>query len=88
MTILQAYAMAQGANSTAALDRTQLIRKSYAADHVIPLKKILAAKAPDIDLQPNDIIVIPRSGAKIAGRRTLEAIVQTASGMAIYSAIP
>lgn len=88
MTILQAYAMAQGANSTAALDRAELIRKAASDAQVISLKKILTAKAPDMSLQPDDILFIPQSGAKVAGRRTLEAIVQTASGLAIYSRVP
>ena len=88
ITILQAYAMAQGANSTAALDRAQLIRKSGSGDQVISLKKILAAKAPDMNLQPDDIVFVPTSGAKVAGRRTLDAIVQTATGMAVYARIP
>ncbi len=92
MTILQAYAMAQGANSTAALDRAQLIRKvgpeSHPQETLISLKKILSAKSPDINLQPDDIVFVPTSGAKVAGRRTLDAIVQTATGMAIYSRVP
>ena len=88
MTILQAYAMAQGANSTAALDRAQLIRKSGPEPQVISLKRILAAKSPDLSLQPDDIVFVPTSGAKVAGRRTLDAIVQTATGMAIYSRVP
>ena len=88
MTILQAYAMAQGANPTAALDRAQLIRKSGPEPQVISLKRILAAKSPDLSLQPDDIVFVPTSGAKVAGRRTLDAIVQTATGMAIYSRVP
>jgi polysaccharide export outer membrane protein len=92
MTILQAYAMAQGAGPSAALDRTQLIRKTGPESHpqetLISLKNILSAKSPDFNLQPDDILFVPTSAAKVAGRRTLEAIVQTASGMAVYSRIP
>jgi polysaccharide export outer membrane protein len=92
MTILQAYAMAQGAGPTAALDRAKLIRKAGLESHpqetLISLKNILSAKSPDFNLQPDDIVFVPTSGAKAAGRRTLEAIVQTATGMAIYARIP
>ena len=92
MTILQAYAMAQGAGPNAALDRAQLIHKAEAErppqETPISLKNILAAKSPDINLQPDDIVFVPTSGAKAVGRRTLEAIVQTATGMAIYSRVP
>jgi polysaccharide export outer membrane protein len=92
MTILQAFAMAQGPNSTAALDRAKLIRKARSENQpqetLISLKKILSAKSPDINLQPDDILFVPSSGTKAVGRRTLEAIVQTATGMAIYSRVP
>jgi polysaccharide export outer membrane protein len=87
MTILQAVAMAQGANPTAALDRAKLIRNSgqgQPEEIPISLKKILSAKAPDMNLQPNDIVFVPNSATKSAGRRTLSAIVETATGMAIY----
>ena len=88
MTILQAVAMAQGANPTAALDRAKLIRNSGQGSQPeeipISLKKILSAKAPDMNLQPNDIVFVPKSAAKSAGRRTLSAIVETATGMAVY----
>ncbi len=91
MTILQAVAMAQGANPTAALDRAKLIRNSAQGGEPqeipISLKKILAAKAPDMDLQPNDIVFVPNSAAKSAGRRTLSAIVETATGMAVYGSM-
>ena len=88
MTILQAYAMAQGAGPYAALDRAQLIHRAgserLAQETQISLKNILAAKSPDINLQPDDILFVPTSTGKKVTARTLEAIVQTASGMAIY----
>jgi polysaccharide export outer membrane protein len=54
----------------------------------ISLKNILAAKSPDINLQPDDILFVPTSTGKKVATRTLEAIVQTASGMAIYARLP
>lgn len=92
MTVLQAVAMAQGANPTASLDGARLIRNSGQGSKPeeisIPLKKILSAKMADINLQPNDIVFVPSSAAKSAGRRTLDAIVQTATGMAVYGKVP
>jgi polysaccharide biosynthesis/export protein len=86
MTALQAIAMAEGTNPTAALNHSKLIRKTPQGrkEISVPLKKILAAKAPDWDLQPDDILFVPNSAAKSAGRRGLEAILQTATGVAIY----
>ena len=92
MTIMQAVAMAQGANPTASLNNSKLIRKTGADSQPqeipISLKKILSAKIPDVNLQANDIVFVPSSVAKTTGRRTVEAIVQTVSGMAIYGRIP
>lgn len=86
MSVLQAIAMAQGTNVTAKLDKTMLIRKSTTGPEQtpIPLKNILAAKAPDIPLQADDVVFVPRSAGKAAARRTLDAIVQAATGAAIY----
>lgn len=88
MTVLQAVAMAQGVNPTAALDKARLIRNTgngtQPQEVPIALRKIMSAKAPDVNLQPNDIVFIPNSAAKSAGRKTLSAIVDTAAGMAIY----
>jgi polysaccharide export outer membrane protein len=87
MTVLQAVAMAQGTNPTAALDKVELIRNSGQGGKPeatpIPLKKILSAQAPDVNLQPNDIVFVPNSRAKSAGKRTLDAIVQVATGAAL-----
>lgn len=86
LTVLQAIAMAQGTNSTASLDKTKVIRVDGAKrqEIAIPLKKILAAKSPDVPLNSGDIIFVPSSAAKSAGRRGLEAALQTATGIAIY----
>ena len=86
ITALQAVAMAEGTNSTAALDGAKLIRKT--SDGVqeipLPLKKILANKAPDRPLQPDDILFVPTSAANVVSRRGLEAIIQAATGAALY----
>jgi len=86
MTVLQAIAMAEGTNPTAALNAARLIRKTPTGPQEMPLelKKILAAKSPDIHLQAEDIIFVPNNAAKTAGKRGLEAIIQAATGLAIY----
>lgn len=86
LTVLQAIAMAQGTNPTAALQRVKLVRttKEGREETPIDLRRVLEAKAPDLKLQADDIIFVPTSTAKSATRRGLEAIVQTATGVAIY----
>jgi polysaccharide export outer membrane protein len=86
MTVLQAIALAEGTNPDAALNKAKLIRKTPNGpqETPLPLKDMLTAKSPDIHLQAEDIIFVPNSAAKSAGRRSLEAIIQTATGVAIY----
>jgi len=86
LTVLQVIALAQGANSTAALDRAKLIRKTESGMTEVPvsIKKIMESKAPDMRLQADDILFVPSSAAKSGAKRGLEAILQTATGVAIY----
>jgi polysaccharide export outer membrane protein len=86
LTVLQALAMAQGANPTAKLNSARLIRRTGDQREEVPidLKKILSSKAPDVSLQGDDILFVPNSAAKSAMHRGLEAIVQAATGVAIY----
>jgi polysaccharide export outer membrane protein len=90
MTVLQAIAVAEGTNPTAALNSAKLIRKTPNGprETPLPLKDMLSSKAPDVRLQAEDIMFVPNSAAKTATRRTLEAIIQTATGLAIYGARP
>lgn len=86
LTVLQALAMAQGANPTAALNSSKLVRRTPDGpkEIPIPLRKVLSAKAEDITLQPEDILFVPTSAAKSAVRRGLEAILQAATGVTVY----
>jgi polysaccharide biosynthesis/export protein len=87
LTVLQAIALAQGTNPTAALDRSKLIRRSADGPKQmdLPLKKMLTLKTPDIAVQAEDIIFVPTSTAKAFSKRGLEAVVQAATGIAMYS---
>jgi polysaccharide export outer membrane protein len=87
LTVLQAIAMAHGTNPTASLKSAKLIRKASSTPEEvpIPLDTILAAKTPDLELQPDDIVFVPNSAAKTVAGRSIEAILQTATGIAIYA---
>jgi len=86
LTILQAIAMAQGTNSTASLSSLRLIRKTSDGHQEIPvdLKKVLEAKVPDPVLQADDIVFVPTSKSKSAAKRGFEAVIQAATGVAVY----
>jgi polysaccharide export outer membrane protein len=86
ITVLKAIALAQGTNPNAALNAARLIRKSPEGPKDVPLdlKKILAAKAPDPQLQPDDVVFVPGSAGKSAAKRGAEAVLQMATGIAIW----
>jgi polysaccharide biosynthesis/export protein len=86
LTILKAIAMAQGTNPTASSKNATLIRNTQRGREEIrvSLREIISNKAPDLELQPEDILFIPSSLTKSATRRSVEAIVQAATGVAIF----
>jgi polysaccharide biosynthesis/export protein len=90
LTVLQALALAGGANRTAKMSRVCIIRKGPTGmtETRVPLKKMLEAKAPDVDLQADDILFVPLSGARVAAGRGFEAAISAATGLAIIAAHP
>jgi polysaccharide export outer membrane protein len=91
LTVLQALALAGGANKTAKLGGSRLIRKSpegNVTETKLEIKKMLEAKAPDVTLQADDILFIPVSGGKVIAARTFEATMTMATAMAIYTVHP
>jgi polysaccharide export outer membrane protein len=88
LSVLQAIALAGGVNRTAKLDSAKIIRKTPQGgmtETPIHLKKILAAKAPDLPMQADDILFVPTSTAKIAAGRTIEAALQAATAISIVA---
>ena len=88
MTVLQAVALAQGTNRSASLNSARIVRRTATGptEVKIPLKQIMAAKATDMDLMPEDILFIPGSAAKRAFTRGMESVFQIATSAAIYGA--
>jgi polysaccharide export outer membrane protein len=85
LTILQAVALAQGTNPTAAKGSVRLIRTTTQGRQEIPvnLKKILSSKDTDLAMQDNDILFVPSSAAKTA-LKDVEAALPTAAGASVY----
>ena len=90
LTVLQALALAGGANHTAKMGGTRIIRKtpSGMTETRIQLKKMLEAKVPDVTLQADDILFVPMSGGRVLAGKTLDAAVGAAMAVTIYSAHP
>jgi len=90
LTVLQAIALAGGANRTAKLSGVRLIHKTPTGmtETQVPLKKMLEAKAPDVTLQADDILFVPVSGGKLLASRTFDAAMQAATAVTIYTVHP
>jgi polysaccharide biosynthesis/export protein len=71
ITVLQALALAEGTNPTAALRKATIIRKGEDGHTEIPvdIQKILQGDAADVTLQADDILFVPRSGSKSAMKK-------------------
>jgi polysaccharide biosynthesis/export protein len=88
LTVLQALSLAEGLERTAAAKKSKILRKSASsADRTeipVDLNKMLASQMPDVPLQADDILVVPNNAARSVALRTVEAVVQVGTGVAIY----
>ncbi len=88
MTVLEALALAEGLDKTAASKRAKILRTDdlthTRTELPVNVQSILDGKGDDMPLLANDILFIPGSQAKAATYRALEALVQTGTGIAIY----
>ena len=87
LSVLQALALAQGANQTAALNDARLMRKDSTGQHLMiefSLKKVLNGKASDPLLSDGDVLYVPLSTRKLYTLKGIEAAIGAASGIAIY----
>lgn len=90
LTVLQAIALVGGTTRTSKLSGVKIIHKGTTgmSETVVPLKKILQAKVPDVPMQANDILFVPSSAAKAAAARSVDSIMQTASALTLIAAHP
>jgi polysaccharide biosynthesis/export protein len=88
LSALQVVSLAEGLHKTAAADKARILRavpgSPARTEIAVNLKQLMSGKGTDVQLQANDILFIPNSAAKSAGFRTLDAIVNAATGMAVY----
>jgi len=86
ITATQVLAMASGPTQYAALNGTLMIRRTAEGlkDIPIPLQRLLRAKIPDIELQPDDIIWVPSSKIKAVSSTLLNTVTGAALSAAIY----
>ncbi len=88
ISALQVLSIAEGLGRSAKPERARILRASSGSpdrqEIPVDLKRIMRGQAPDVSLQAEDILFVPDNTAKRAGVRTLEAMLQAATGIAIW----
>jgi polysaccharide biosynthesis/export protein len=87
LTVLQALSLAEGLDQRASPERARILRRAVLPEQqiAVDLKKILAGKSEDVILQPNDILFVPNSTAKVITSRSVEAAIQIGTGLMIFA---
>jgi polysaccharide biosynthesis/export protein len=87
MSLTQAIALAGGWDKMASLSGARILRADGGSTREqIPanIKKIMENKAPDLQMQPDDILYIPNSMTKVIGARGAEAALGIGTGVLIW----
>jgi polysaccharide export outer membrane protein len=88
ITVLQAIALAGGLSSMASPKNARILRAGKPdtdrTEIPVNLAKVMEGKAPDVLLQPEDMLFVPNNVSKRAGVRAAEAALQTLTGVVIW----
>jgi polysaccharide export outer membrane protein len=88
ISVLRALSLAGGLKSTAAPKHARILRPTgedtARQELQVDLGQLLAGKASDVTLRPDDILFIPNSRPKRAAMRAAEAAVETLTGVVIW----
>ncbi len=89
ITVLQALALAEDLKTTAVRDKAVIIHPDAQAggerrQTPVDLKRLLAGKTRDPALAAEDILFVPDSSSRRVLKRSAEAVLQVATGLAIY----
>lgn len=88
LTVLQALSLAEGLDNLASPKRARILRKgknkTERTEVLVNVQRIMGGKADDILLQPNDILFIPSSTAKVVSARSINAAIQLGTQALIF----
>ncbi len=88
MSVLQALALAEGLLPTAGSANAKILRQEEPLgprkEIAVNIKSVLAGKAADQPLLPNDVLFIPNSIAKSVALRSLEMAIQMGTGLVVW----
>jgi polysaccharide export outer membrane protein len=88
LSVLQALSMAGGLTRMAAAKNARVLRASAGSTErtevPVDVKAILEGKSPDLMLHPDDILFVPNNVSRTVTTRTLEALLNIGTGIAIF----
>jgi polysaccharide export outer membrane protein len=88
MSVLQAVSRAEGLKPGAASHKARLLRPVPGSERKtelpLDIANMMKGSAPDVPLYPNDVLFVPNNAAKSWGMRTLDAMINVGTGIAIY----
>jgi polysaccharide export outer membrane protein len=88
LSVLEALSLAAGLDKDASAKNSKVLRRTAGninrTEIPVDVKKILAGKASDVPLFPNDILFIPSSGSRNASVKILQALLTVGTGIAVY----
>jgi polysaccharide export outer membrane protein len=87
VSVLKALSLAEGLKETANPSHARILKHDASGQRTeeeIDLKKLLSGKGQDINLGPDDILFVPSSLGKKVTARSLDAMVQMGTGIAIF----
>jgi polysaccharide export outer membrane protein len=92
VSALEALSLAEGLAPNAAPASARILRRQSPSDSEreqipVDLKKVLAGKAQDVPLRPDDILFIPDNLSRRVSTRAIEMALQTISGIVIWRGI-
>lgn len=89
LTVVQALSLAWGPSQNAAAAKALLIREQKGGRTLttLNLRRMLHGQEPDQPVHDRDILFVPDSTAKNLWNKTMEAAIQSAIGVTIYSAL-
>jgi len=86
MTVLRAVSLASGFGRYSSPQKSRVIRQGAEGKQEIRIriKDVIEVRAEDLDLEANDILYIPDSRAKNLLSRSIEAMIQVGTGVAVF----
>ena len=87
LTVLKALSLAEGLRETADASHARILRDDASGkrtEEPLNVKKLLNGKSEDAKLKANDILFIPSSTAKKIANRSIQAMIDGGTGLAIY----